>query len=208
MSTELIPPWHYTTVLDLLDHWQALIAGVLALVAAGIAVIGTLWVERRKAAREVEALRKSLAAELRVLIPRALSIHNSLVGLAKQTQGSVTARTIENLSRIPPPTVFLNSASNIGTLGADAQNIMLFYATIQSATTNVDKLMWHQTPDDISRTIARVIGDMFLLSCRIGRDLLPNFRNPDPEHVDLDDQFIAKVNDAISESERYPLILK
>jgi hypothetical protein len=27
-------PWHYTTILDLLDHWQALIAGLLGFAAA------------------------------------------------------------------------------------------------------------------------------------------------------------------------------
>jgi hypothetical protein len=32
-------PWHYTTVPDALDHWQTVIAGVLALAAA--------WLQRR-----------------------------------------------------------------------------------------------------------------------------------------------------------------
>ena len=32
-------PWHFTTALDLLDHWQALAAGLVAIVGAVIAVV-------------------------------------------------------------------------------------------------------------------------------------------------------------------------
>src|SRR5271154_497108 len=34
-----MPPWQYTTFLDFLDHWQTLLAGIIALVAAIIAVM-------------------------------------------------------------------------------------------------------------------------------------------------------------------------
>ncbi len=71
-------PWHYTTIVDFVDHWQTLIAGLIALVAAIITVFVTLKVERRKVEREIEALHKSLAMELRQLIPRALGAHTSL----------------------------------------------------------------------------------------------------------------------------------
>jgi hypothetical protein len=27
-------PWHYTTFVDFVDHWQTLLAGLIALVAA------------------------------------------------------------------------------------------------------------------------------------------------------------------------------
>jgi hypothetical protein len=58
-------PWHYTTIVDLVDHWQTLLAGLIALIAAIITVFVMLKVERRKADRQIEALRKSLAIELR-----------------------------------------------------------------------------------------------------------------------------------------------
>ena len=35
-------PWHFTTWLDLFDHWQALIAGALGFAAAIIVVRFTL----------------------------------------------------------------------------------------------------------------------------------------------------------------------
>jgi hypothetical protein len=53
-------PWHFTTWLDLFDHWQALIAGALGFAAAIIVVRFTLRIERRKAQLELDAARKSL----------------------------------------------------------------------------------------------------------------------------------------------------
>jgi hypothetical protein len=47
-------PWHYTTFWDWLDHWQTLIAGVFALVAA----FGTIVVTRRLANRQITASRE------------------------------------------------------------------------------------------------------------------------------------------------------
>jgi hypothetical protein len=38
-------PWHYTNAIDFLDHWQALIAGVLGFAAAIIVVWITLRID-------------------------------------------------------------------------------------------------------------------------------------------------------------------
>jgi hypothetical protein len=48
------PPWHFTTWLELLDHWQTLVAGVLALLAGFGTVAATMIIARRqiKAAHE------------------------------------------------------------------------------------------------------------------------------------------------------------
>jgi hypothetical protein len=48
------PTWHFTTWLDLFDHWQTVIAGVLALVAA----FGTILVTGRIANRQITAARE------------------------------------------------------------------------------------------------------------------------------------------------------
>src|ERR1700722_5277792 len=45
------PPWHFTTWLDLLDHWQTLFAGVLAVLAAWRTIRATT----KSADREVAA---------------------------------------------------------------------------------------------------------------------------------------------------------
>jgi hypothetical protein len=77
LGDDIAVPWHYTTFVDFIDHWQTLLAGLIALVAAIITVVVTLKVERRKVDRELDALRKSLAIELRQLIPGALGVHGS-----------------------------------------------------------------------------------------------------------------------------------
>src|ERR1700730_14955395 len=53
----MLPTWHFTTWLDLFDHWQTVIAGVLALVAA----FGTILVTRRITNRQITASREEAA---------------------------------------------------------------------------------------------------------------------------------------------------
>lgn len=53
--------WHFTTCLDLLDHWQTLIAGSLALVAAWLTIRDT----NRSADREIKASQAQTAVAQR-----------------------------------------------------------------------------------------------------------------------------------------------
>ena len=62
-------PWHFTTGLDLLDHWQTVIAGVFALVAAFGTIVVTMIIARRQigasrdeADRVIEATRAQTRA--------------------------------------------------------------------------------------------------------------------------------------------------
>ena len=50
----MVSPWHFTTWLDLFDHWQTVIAGVLALAAAFGTVVATIII----ASRQIEASRE------------------------------------------------------------------------------------------------------------------------------------------------------
>jgi hypothetical protein len=54
------PPWHFTTWLDLLDHWQTLFAGVLAVLAAWRTIRATT----KSADREVAASQAQTRATL------------------------------------------------------------------------------------------------------------------------------------------------
>ena len=47
-------PWHYTTCLDVFDHWQTVIAGLLALGAA----VWTIMATRTTAEEQIDASRK------------------------------------------------------------------------------------------------------------------------------------------------------
>jgi hypothetical protein len=55
------PPWHFTTLLDLVDHWQTLIAGVLAVLAAWRTIRATI----QSANREIEASQAQTAVAQR-----------------------------------------------------------------------------------------------------------------------------------------------
>jgi hypothetical protein len=65
------PPWHFTTWLDLLDHWQTIIAGFAALLAALIAVGGAEWRARK-------AVRAMLASEIRLYVDLLIKTRESL----------------------------------------------------------------------------------------------------------------------------------
>jgi hypothetical protein len=74
-----------------LDHWQALLAGVLGFGAAIVVVAFTLRSERRRADRDLEALRRSLGIEVRQSLGAASTTFRLLAKLA-QTKGTITSR--------------------------------------------------------------------------------------------------------------------
>ena len=120
--------WYYTTIVDFIDHWQTLLAGLIVLIAAIITVFVTLRVERRRVDREVDTLRKSLVIEPRQLIPRALGAHASLHNLGSKADGPITARIVESQSQTPVPIVYPANAHKIGHLEADAIDVSSFMA--------------------------------------------------------------------------------
>ena len=71
-------PWRYTTLLKMLDHWQSLAAGLIALLAAIIAVGGPEFFARLKERREIKALRAALAGEIRLYVDLLISTRHLL----------------------------------------------------------------------------------------------------------------------------------
>ena len=55
-------PWHFTTWLDLSDHWQTGIAGVLAFVAGFGTVVATMIIARRQIRASREEASRVIAA--------------------------------------------------------------------------------------------------------------------------------------------------
>ena len=189
-------PWHYTTVVDLVDHWQSLIAGLIALVAAIITVFVTLRVERRKVEREVDALRKSLAIELRQLIPRALGAYTSLRKLGGKTDGPITARMVESLSRVPIPIVYPANAHKIGLLEEDAMNVVIVYQLLEIARDGIARLMTSRTPDDINLLLVLKAAEAYLEACKYARSVLQGMRTGVAAHDDKDEFLIAAITEA------------
>ena len=194
-------PWHYTTCLDFVDHWQTLIAGLIALIAAIITVFCTLKVERRKVDRELDALRKSLAIELRQLIPGALDVHSSLTKPGAKTDGPITARMLESLSRMPAPIVYPANAHKIGLLEKDAMDVVIVYGLLDIARGGVARLITtYRTPDDISPEVVLKTAEAFLEACNYARNVLLKLRTGVAAHDDRDASLLKAIGDAATAS--------
>ena len=189
----LIEHWHYTTFVDALDRWQALVAGGLGFLAAIIVVYVTLRIERRKAERELDALRKSLAVELRQLVPRALGAAVALKKLARE-KNPITARMVENYARIPTAIIYPANADKIGLLGNDAISVVVFYSLIELAKAATDSLMGSREPDNISPATVEATAGTFFTACAYSAEkVLPNFKTGVASHEQKDAALIQSI---------------
>jgi hypothetical protein len=91
-------PWHFTTWLDLFDHWQTVIAGFAALVAAWLTIRAT----KRSADREIEAsqaqtavAQKQIATTLRLEKRRIAREGYAFCAMLEAAMGRVLAEAAE-----------------------------------------------------------------------------------------------------------------
>jgi hypothetical protein len=191
-------PWHYTTFWDWVDHWQTLIAGLIALLAALLAVWVTLRVERGKVDREIDALRKSLGVELRLQITTALLVYDGLYGLGFMSNAPISGKMVESRSRMAAPIIYPANAGKIGLLGAEAMDVMFVHDLLETARNRAARLMASGTPDDISAPVVMETADAFLAACIIARSLLPKLRTGDPSHDAADEALRRKIDDNLA----------
>jgi hypothetical protein len=201
----LAEPWHYTTILDLADHWQALIAGLLGFASAIVAVVFTLRIEHRKLKRELEALRKSLAVELRQQVPRALGAGLSLRKVAAEVR-PITARVIESYSRIPTPVVYQANADKIGLLGPDAMNVVIFYSLIETCRGAIASLMNARDPDNISPATVLATAKALISACSHAQALLPRLKTEIANIDQKDKKLIEDINRVVNNAFTSPNI--
>ena len=194
-------PWHYTTIVDFVDHWQTLLAGLIALIAAIITVFVMLKVERRQVEREIDALRKSLAIELRQIIPRALGAHTSLQKLGSKADKPITARMVESVARVPVPIVYPANAHKIGLLEGDAMDVVIVYGLLEIARDGIGRLMTYRTPDDITPNVVLKTAEAFLEVCKYARSVLPKMRTGVAAHDDRDDSLIKAITETATAAE-------
>ena len=168
-------PWHFTTWLDLFDHWQALVAGVLGFAAGIFTVRYTLLSERRKAQRELDALQKSLAVELRQIIPRALGAGPALRDLARSNH-KITARMVDSYARVPVPQVYPATAGKIGLLGDDAMGVVIIYSLFELGRSSTASLINARDPDNISSDTVAASALPFLTACEYSLAVLPKLK--------------------------------
>jgi hypothetical protein len=173
----------------LLTDWGSLIGGVFALLAGAAAYIAgrvqasatrqaavmQVQAERQKGDREVEALRRSLATEIRQIVPRAFTAHKLLSGLANKQGTPITSPEVESLSRIPVPVVFPAAADKIGFLD-EAMDILIIYNLIEIGREGAAQLMRSQTANNVSPRSVAAVAAAFLAACSYVRDVLPKLK--------------------------------
>ena len=79
----------------------------------------TVRLERERVSSEVDALRKSLAVELRLQIARAFGVYDGLRELSSTSDGPITSRMVESKSRMPAPIIYSANAGKIELLEGD-----------------------------------------------------------------------------------------
>jgi hypothetical protein len=190
-------PWHFTTWLDLIDHWQAIIAGALGFAAAIIVVRFTFKMERRKAQLELDALRKSLAVELRQVVPRALGAGVALRKMAGSGD-KITARMIESYARVLTPSVYPAAAAKIGLLGDDAMGVVIIYSLVELGRNGTVSLMNSRDPDDISPDTVAASAIPFLTASEYALSVLPKLKTGVAAHDQRDAALIHQIKAALN----------
>jgi hypothetical protein len=132
-------PWHYTTFWDWLDHWQTLVAGLIALLAACIAVFGAEIFARCKERREIQALRASLASEIRLYVDLLIKMRGVMTKIKEvYRSGGQPPRDFRDLATLPPPIIYPAAADRLGHLRRPGPaDVVEFYATIEKLNFSV-----------------------------------------------------------------------
>jgi hypothetical protein len=185
--TPVDTPWHFTTWIDLVDHWQTLAAGVLAVLAA----VGGTIVAVLAARREVNAMRLSLAVEIRRLVNGLLQAHETFGLTSSENQSLLADDVVKEISR-GAPVVLPAMADRIGLLGFRlAPYVLVFYANLKqlehaaqlAATLDEPPVC---RPDDL-RHLMKLIED----ACR--QNVLPLLSKLPRDKADPDTERKAKI---------------
>jgi hypothetical protein len=157
----------------------------------------TVRLERERVLSEVDALRKSLAIELRLQITRALSVYASLAKLAKSEE-RISARMVESLSLTAAPIIYSANADKIGFLEDDAMDVVLIYTLLEAARDRVARLFTSRTPDDIDPYVLLITAEAFLEACRYAPVVLPRLRTGIATHDAATEVLIQNINAALA----------
>jgi hypothetical protein len=87
-------------VVNIVDHWQTLIAGLVGAGAAIVAVVFALLSERRRRKQEATALRVALGAEIRQFALRAYEAHLS-IGRRLEAGEPISVHQLDDDARFP-----------------------------------------------------------------------------------------------------------
>ena len=152
-------PWRFTTLLDAFDHWQTVIAGFVALVAALIAVGVPEW-------RARTALRASLAGEIRLYFDLLSETRQILIVRKEEFRsGEQPHRRIIELM-FQPPIVYPAAADKLGLVRRPrAADVVNFYAMIERVNFAV-RTMSNEPTEKIVLSDYSVLIGLIELACR------------------------------------------
>jgi hypothetical protein len=117
---------HRWNLPQFLYNWQTLFAGSLALVAAWL----TLRAARRKERQDVEAMRKSLAVEIRRLVDILRQTREGFIAAVQSARAPLVSDVVKQTSR-GVPIVYPATADRVGLLGDVAPDVVGFYANLK-----------------------------------------------------------------------------
>ena len=126
-------------------------------------------------------------------------MHSSLTKPGAKTDGPITARMLESLSRMPAPIVYPANAHKIGLLEKDAMDVVIVYGLLDIARDGVARLiMTYRTPDNISPDVVLMTAATFLKACTYARSVLPRLRTGVASHDDRDAELLQRISTAAS----------
>ena len=94
------------------------------------------------------------------------------------------------------PVIYLANAGKIGTLEADAMDVVIFYSLLETARDSIRRMGESRTPDDINPTVVLQTASVFLEACKYARGVLPKLRTGVPSHDGQDAELIKAIDAA------------
>jgi hypothetical protein len=183
-------------LVEWLNKWQALIAGIVGFAAAILAVAITLRAERRKAAREqnedLSSLRRALGSEMRQFTDRVLLAHVKCCDLAES--GIATLEDMQKVVRFSKPVIYPLMANKLGRLGDDAYYVVDFFGYLELV--NESLRQWEQQiifPKTVGRGDLIQTAITLLSACDAGVHLLPKLR-ASPTDEDRDRKLVDRLS--------------
>jgi hypothetical protein len=183
--------------LDLLDHWQSLAAGLVAVFAAIIAIGGAELFARLKERRERKAILLSLAAEVRLGISLCIGALRTFRWISESSSVLMFGPDLRARVELPPPIVFPASADRIGLLGPQiAAGLTEFYAG-QEALNRAVRIATTAPSAPINKTKIEELTLLFEQACRLALPLLVKL-----PHEEADAMALKKTIESFAEQSR------
>jgi hypothetical protein len=159
-----------------LHQWQNLVAGVLGSSAAMVVVWLTLSSEKRRARRQALALRRALLSEIWGLAEQALAAYRTLMEKLAAGSPFLSTREVEDAARFTAPVIFNSAGGQVGLLGDEAHEIIVFHQTVQTFKDTLARMRVNLERGGIGAANPEDLVGALLRIAEIAAPLLPKLR--------------------------------